>query len=103
MGKKALEVLTESMFYVLLAFRGGEKCGIDVAAFVEATTRGRVTLGPGTLYTILAKFEEEGFLRETAVEGRKRTYRLTAKGAEAFEDELNRLRQCVADGEGALT
>ena len=41
------------------------------------STRDRVRLGPGTLYTILAKFEEEGFLQETAVEGRKRTYQLT--------------------------
>ena len=100
MAKKSLEVLTESMFYVLMAFRNGEKCGIDVAAFVDRKTKGRVKIGPGTLYTILAKFEEEGFLRETAVEGRKRTYRLTLRGSEAYQEELDRLRQCVVDGEG---
>ena len=101
MAKKALEVLTESMFYVLMAFLGGEKCGIDVVSYVEGKTQGRVALGPGTLYTILAKFEEEGFLTETAVEGRKRTYRLTDKGREAYQEELERLRRCVADGEEA--
>lgn len=100
MAKKSLELLTESMFYVLMAFRNGEKCGIDVAAFVEQKTGGRVKVGPGTLYTILAKFEEEGFLRETAVEGRKRTYCLTKRGLEAYREELERLRRCVADGEG---
>ena len=99
MARKSLESLTESMFYVLMAFRRGEKCGIDVAAFVERKTKGRVKLGPGTLYTILAKFEEEGFLQETAVEGRKRTYRLTLQGLEAYREELERLRKCVADGE----
>ena len=35
MPKKSLEVLTESMFYVLMAFWREEKCGAEVAAFVE--------------------------------------------------------------------
>lgn len=99
MPRQALEVLTESMFYVLMAFSRGEMCGIDVAAWVEHRTGGRVTLGPATLYTILGKFESVGYLRETAVEGRKRTYRITAKGLSAYEQELERLRRCVHDAE----
>ena len=99
MGTKSRGPLTESMFYVLMAFLHGEMCGIDVAAFVERKTRGRVTLGPGTLYTILAKFQEEGLIRETAVEGRKRTYAITDRGRALFRQELSRLRLCVGDGE----
>ena len=34
------------------------------------------------------------------MEGRKRTYRITDKGRKAFDEELARLRQCVADAEG---
>ena len=56
-------------------------------------------LGPGTLYTLLGKFQEEGLIEETEVEGRKRTYRLTNKGRQAYREELERLRACVADGE----
>lgn len=55
--------------------------------------------GAGTLYTILAKFEEVGLIRETAVEGRKRTYALTDAGLERYEEELVRLRSCLADAE----
>ena len=109
MAREPLKVLTESMFYVLLSLLRQERCGADVMAWVaEATeivryvddaTAGRVPLGPGTLYTILAKFQEEGLIREAAVEGRKRTYAITERGRALFRQELSRLRLCVADGE----
>ena len=102
MPKKALESLTESMFYVLMAFRGGAKCGIDVAEFVEKKTGGLCRLGPATLYTILAKFETEKYIRELQVDGRKRTYEITGKGFEAYREELKRLKQCVIDAEGGM-
>ena len=99
MGGKSRGPLTEPMFSVLMAFLNGEMCGIDVAAFVEKKTRGRVKLGPGTLYTLLNKFQDEALIEEIDVEGRKRTYRLTAKGREAYEEELERLRACLRDAE----
>ena len=99
MGGKSRGPLTEPMFYVLMAFLHGEMCGIDVAAFVEKKTRGRVKLGPGTLYTLLNKFQDETLIEEIDVEGRKRTYRLTAKGREAYEEELERLRACLRNAE----
>ena len=99
MGGKSRGPLTEPMFYVLMAFLHGEMCGIDVAAFVEKKTRGRVKLGQGTLYTLLNKFQDEALIEEIDVEGRKRTYRLTAKGREAYEEELERLRACLRDAE----
>lgn len=99
MRGKSRGPLTEPMFYVLMAFLHGEMCGIDVAAFVEKKTRGRVKLGPGTLYTLLNKFQDEALIEEIEVEGRKRTYRLTAKGREAYEEELERLRACLRDAE----
>lgn len=101
MPKKAMEILTESMFYVLMAFQAGPLCGIDAAEAIERRTGGRLQLGPATLYTILAKFESEKYLREVAVEGRKRTYQLTEKGAAAYAAELERLRACIADATAA--
>ena len=100
MPKRSMDILTESMFYVLMALRSGPMCGIDIAAFIEKRTRGRVRIGPATLYTILGKFENEKYIKETEVEGRKRTYRITPKGLEAYEAELVRLRSCLADAEG---
>ncbi len=94
-----METLTEAMFYVLMAFRRGPFCGTEVSAWVEEKTGGRLRLGPATLYTILGKFEKEKLLRETLVEGRKRTYALTEKGEEAYRAEAERLRACLRDAE----
>ena len=100
MPKKAMEILTESMFYVLMALSKSPMCGIDAAAWITQRTRGRVSLGPATLYTVLGKFEKEGYIAETEVEGRKRTYRITSKGLTAYRSELERLRACIADADG---
>lgn len=99
MPRRAMETLTESMFYVLMALSAGPLCGIDIAEWIEKRTGGRLCMGPATLYTILAKFESEKYIREVAVEGRRRTYAITGRGSEAYGAELTRLRQCVADAE----
>ena len=100
MPKKAMEILTESMFYVLMALSKSPMCGIDAAAWITQRTNGRVSLGPATLYTVLGKFEKEGYISETEVEGRKRTYRITSKGLTAYRAELERLRACITDADG---
>lgn len=91
--------LTEPMYYVLMAFLRREMCGTEITEFVERRTAGRVKLGPGTLYTLLARFQEDQLIEETSVDGRKRTYQITEKGRAAFREELERLRACVDDGE----
>ena len=83
MAGKERGPLTEPMFYVLMSFLRRDMCGTEITEFVERRTRGRVRLGPGTLYTLLAKFQDEGFIQETEVDGRKRTYRLTDQGRQA--------------------
>ncbi len=99
MPKKAMDILTESMFYVLMALMAGPMCGIDIADFIDRRTKGRMKIGPATLYTILGKFEKEGYIREVRVEGRKRTYEITGTGRDAYREELARLKQCVLDAE----
>ncbi len=97
MPRKSLGVMTESMFYTIMAFQSGPRCGTEISDFVEKLTDGRILLGPGTLYTILSKFQEVGYLREVAVEGRKRTYELTREGQTAYRNEIIRLNQCLQD------
>jgi len=101
MPKKAMEILTESMFYVLMALNQSPMCGIEIVEYIEQITNRRVQLGPATLYTILGKFEKEKWIKEIEVEGRKRTYRITDKGLNAYELELGRLQQCTQDAEKA--
>ena len=76
MPKQALESLTESMFYLLMALTQGERCGTEITAFAAEITAGRVKIGPATLYTLLGKFEKEGLIAETSVLGCKRYYQI---------------------------
>lgn len=99
MGSKDRGALTEPMFYVLMSFLRRDMCGTEITEFVERRTKGRVRLGPGTLYTLLGKFQDEKLIVETEVDGRKRTYHLTDKGRSVYLDELERLRQCVRDAD----
>ena len=64
MPKKAMESLTESMFYVLMALMRRPMCGIEAVRFVSDKTAGRISIGPATLYTVLAKFESEAYMAE---------------------------------------
>lgn len=102
MPKKSMDILTESMFYVLMALEQSSKCGTEIADFITCRTRARLQMGPATLYTILSKFEEERYIREIRVNGRKRTYQITEKGCSAYAAELDRLKQCIADAQGGM-
>ena len=103
MPKKSMDTLTESMFYVLMALMECPMCGIDIADFIRQRTKGRLKIGPATLYTVLGKFEKEEYIQEVCVEGRKRTYQITSAGTAAYREELQRLKQCVMDAEGGYT
>ena len=101
MAREKFQTLTEQMFYILLCLRQ-ECCGTDIMAQVSTLTKGRVSVGPGTLYNLLESFLSAGYISETKVEGRKRSYLITKAGKKALEDEYRRLRTLVADYE-ALT
>ncbi len=107
MPRLKFQTLTEQMFYVLLCLR--DECyGLDILDRVPAMTGGRVHVGSGTLYNLLEQFAEAGMIRETRVEGRRRSYLLTGKGREALEKEYARIRLQAEDyrrvfGEGAAT
>ncbi len=73
MPKEQLKTLTEQMYYVLLALKR-ERCGVDITEYVLLRTDGRLRLGPGTLYSMLSKFEDEQLIEKTRVEGRRQWY-----------------------------
>lgn len=98
-ARKAMETLTESMFYVLMALAKEPGCGREIAAAIDLLTDGRVSIGPATLYTVLARFEREGCIEEIAVSGRKRTYRITEAGLKAYFEERERLKRCLLDAD----
>lgn len=103
MGKKPLEPITESMYYVLLCLHYKNMYGTEIADHVRRLTDDRVKLGPGTLYAILSTFEAEKVIVRFSQEGRRVTYRITDKGERVYSDELQRLRKCLADAQRDLS
>jgi len=95
-AREKFQTLTEQMFYILLCLQQ-ECCGTDIMAQVTELTSGRVSVGPGTLYNLLESFLEAGMIAGTKVEGRKRSYIITAAGRKALEDEYHRLLTLTAD------
>lgn len=96
MARIKFQTLTEQMFYTLLCLRE-ECCGMDILDRVPDMTSGRVTVGSGTLYTLLEQFLEAEMIRETRVEGRRRSYILTDKGRDMLRRECERLTAQLAD------
>ncbi|CAK7019045.1 hypothetical protein CIW83_12720 [Tissierella sp. P1] len=101
MARTQLQNLTEPMYYILLTLTK-ERHGYEIMQTIEKLTEGRVVVGPGTLYSLLSRFQEEEIIRRVSDEGRRKTYIITKLGTEILEGEINRLRQLISDGEGIL-
>lgn len=97
MAREQFQNLTEPMYYILIALLT-ERCGVDVMDAVYEISKGRVRVGPGTLYTLLGKFEKEKIILETEVQGRKRSYIITDKGKQILLEEYSRLITLINDG-----
>ena len=96
MPRAKFQTLTEQMFYILLCLRT-ERCGIDIMDMVPELTRGRVTVGSGTLYNLLEEFQSEGLIEPTRVEGRRRSYILTDRGRRLLEREYEHICRRAED------
>ena len=101
MSRGQLQNLTEPMYYILLSLTE-ERHGYAVMQYVAALTGGRVAIGAGTLYALLGRFERDGLIRLTRDVDKRKYYALTPEGRTVLEEEFQRLRRQVADGERVL-
>ena len=95
MPRERFKTLTEQMYYILLCLTT-ERSGAEVLEAVRDLTGGRVGIGSGTLYDLLAA---EGMIRQTRAEGRRRSYVITDRGREMLTREYERIRAQCADYE----
>jgi DNA-binding PadR family transcriptional regulator len=93
--------LTPALFHVLLALADGEKHGYAVMKEIEERTRGEVRLSTGTLYGIVKRLLQDGWIKESAAGStdRRRAYRLTPFGRRVALAEAERLRGLVRAAE----
>jgi len=79
MARKQLQNLSEPMYYVLLSLRTPLH-GYGIMQYIKDLTKGRVVVGAGTLYSLLARFEKEEIIRCFPIEDSKTVYELIDKG-----------------------
>ena len=89
--------MTEAMYYILLALLTPSH-GYHLMQTVEEVSRGRLRIGPGTLYGVLTRMQKEGLIVVVEDDGRRKTYAVTPAGREALEEEYRRLTAMVEDG-----
>lgn len=93
MAKKAL---TQPMYYILLSLKE-KRHGYEIMQYIEWLTEGRVKVGPGTLYSLLSRFEEDDYIKMVSDDDNKKTYLITEIGEGVLEFEIDRLRQLLND------
>jgi DNA-binding PadR family transcriptional regulator len=97
MARKQLKNLTEPMYYILLSLLEPMH-GYAIMQNIKHMTDGRVKVGPGTLYSLISRFEKEHIIKKVSTQESKKTYITTDKGRHILKEELTRLKQLVKDG-----
>lgn len=94
--------LPTATFHILMALAEGDRHGYAIIQDVEARTRGRLRLSPGTLYRSVQRLLEQGLLSEPRTrpapeldDERRRYYRVTALGLAVARAEAERLTDLV--------
>src|SRR6266550_695101 len=89
--------LTPAVFHVLLALADGERHGYAIMQEVKESTKGRIKMGPGTLYGTIKRLLEARMIEEShrrpdpeLDDERRRYYRLTGIGQRAVKAEALR-------------
>jgi DNA-binding PadR family transcriptional regulator len=78
--------LSQRAVLVLTSLADGPKHGYALIKDIEQFAG--VTLGPGTLYGVLARLEEAGLVRALPAQKRRHPYEATAAGTAALTEQL---------------
>lgn len=86
-------------FLILYALRQNPSYAYQISLFVEELTQGIISPTEGTLYPTLAELEKEKYVtsKTEKVEGRKRrVYRLTRRGHQAYYAAIRTLKEILS-------
>lgn len=89
--------LTEALFYILLAVNHPNH-GYGIIQNISDMTKGRVILGPGTLYGAINSLLDKGWISlysEDKESRKKKEYLITDAGRNVFKEEVIRLKELV--------
>lgn len=96
-----LAPVSDQVFHILLSLADAPRHGYGILLEVERRTRGRVSLGTGTLYSAIKRLRRRALVEETQPpdgaddDPRRRYYRLTDLGRDLVRSEARRLEALV--------
>jgi DNA-binding PadR family transcriptional regulator len=93
--------MSETMFYVLLSLREPQH-GYAIMQYVKQLTKGRITIGAGTVYSSLGKLEGDGLIKAVREEERRKIYIITPVGRDILREEAERIAELHKNSEGLL-
>lgn len=84
-----MNLLPQLSFSILMALSLRPRHGYEIMKQVKDDSLGKISLGPGSLYTAIKQLSDEALIEEIlGEEGRRRYYRLTKKGFDRLNTEL---------------
>jgi DNA-binding PadR family transcriptional regulator len=90
----------EPAVLVLVSLADGPRHGYAIMADVDQFSG--MSMGPGTLYAVLARLERAGLIEAMPADDRRRPYRLTAAGSAALAERLGEMDRFVKAGRARL-
>lgn len=91
---KTTETLTDSMFYIMAALTE-PRHGYAIMNLIEESTKGAITIGPASMYTIIKKLlKQEWIYLYDGTDSRRKTYLLTEKGRDVLVEDI-RIRKLM--------
>lgn len=91
-ARKQFIPMSETMLYILVSLQD-EMHGYGIMQNVEGLTKGRITLGAGTVYQSLGKLEKAGLINCIREENRRKVYIITDVGKQILEEEKRRITE----------
>ena len=89
--KSAAGPASDPEMLILSSLADGPKHGY--AIMVDVSRFSGIELGPGTLYSAITRLVENGWIVPEEAHGRQRPYRLTSRGLQHLQAQLESMRQ----------
>ena len=92
MNKNNFSSMSETAYYILLSLTK-ERHGYGIMQHVFEITKGRIKLGPGTMYGTLSKLEKASLIIMMREEDKRKYYNITIERMELLKSEIETLKE----------
>ena len=89
MARKEFETLTPQMFYILVVLN------VPRHGYEMRITNDEIRVGAGTLYTLLSRFQNDGYIELVSEIDRKKIYQITKIGKYKLQEEKRKLEMQI--------